>query len=103
MNIKIFRSNIFNPYDNLAIENALLTKILPGEKYLFIYSNTPSIVMGRFQNPWLECDIQKIQQDEINFVRRQSGGGCVYHDLNNINFSFIQGKREHDKDLSNKI
>ncbi|MFT6631155.1 MAG: lipoate-protein ligase A [Bacteriovoracaceae bacterium] len=99
----IYLSSIHDPYQNLAIEQALLTKIPSGEKWLFLYRNRPSIVMGRFQNPWLECDIGKIQKDGLDFVRRQSGGGTVYHDLNNVNFSFIQGKRDHDKDINNTI
>lgn len=99
----IYLSSIHDPYQNLAIEQALLNKIPSGEKWLFLYRNRPSIVMGRFQNPWLECDIGKIQKDGLAFVRRQSGGGTVYHDLNNVNFSFIQGKRDHDKDINNTI
>jgi lipoate-protein ligase A len=99
----IYLSTIYDPYENLAIEQGLLNKIPSGEKWLFLYRNRPSIVMGRFQNPWLECDISKIKKDGIDFVRRQSGGGTVYHDLNNVNFSFIQGKREHDKDINNQI
>lgn len=45
--------------------------------------------MGRFQNPWLECHLPYLVQNDIWMVRRQSGGGCVYHDEGNLNFSFI--------------
>lgn len=99
----IFISKIFDPFKNLSIEHALLSKIPKNEKWLFVYQNEPSIVMGRFQNPWLECDINRIKQDGIHFVRRQSGGGTVYHDSQNVNFSFLQGKRDHDKDINNEI
>lgn len=101
--IKIFKSNLSNPFQNLAIENKLLEKIADEEKYLFIYVNAPSIVMGRFQNPWVECDIKKIIQDDVFFVRRQSGGGSVYHDLGNVNYSFINGSRDHEKNINNEI
>ena len=69
--IKIFESGLTNPFSNLALENKLLLSIRSDEKYLFLYANKPSIVMGRFQNPWLECDIEKILKDKIHFVRRQ--------------------------------
>ncbi|MBT4790475.1 MAG: lipoate--protein ligase [Halobacteriovoraceae bacterium] len=104
MNIsKIFKSSLTNPYQNLAIENYLLNQIKPKEKFLFLYVNEPSIVLGRFQNPWLECDLERIKRDGVHLVRRQSGGGTVYHDLKNLNFSFIVGDREFDKDLNNQI
>lgn len=44
-------------------------------------SNTPSVVIGRHQNPWLEVDVQYLEEKGINLVRRYSGGGAVYHDL----------------------
>ena len=81
----LFISNYKNPLVNLAIENIIVTDIPKGAKALLIYKNDPSIVLGRFQNPWIECDIANIKRDNIHLVRRQSGGGTVYHDLGNIN------------------
>lgn len=96
-------SPFVDPYVNLAIENQLLTEVSEGQKYLLFYTNKPSVVMGRFQNPWVECKVGKMQADDITIVRRQSGGGCVYHDHGNLNFSFIQSTRDHLKDQNNTI
>lgn len=101
--LKVYNSNSLDPFLNLAIENQLLKEVLPGEKIIFFYTNNPSVVMGRFQNPWVECKVGKMYQNNVQLVRRQSGGGCVYHDLGNLNFSFIQATREHLKDQNNEI
>ena len=52
--------------------------------------------MGRFQNPWMECFFEKVRNSDVNLVRRQSGGGTVFIDEGNINFSFI-GKIQNEK------
>ncbi len=103
MRIKIFQSPYHDPYLNLAYEDWLLKNITGDELIVFLYSNSPSIVLGRFQNPWLECDIQKLLESDVKLVRRQSGGGTVYHDLGNLNFSFIRPTRDHHKEINNQI
>ena len=55
----------------------------------FFYINRPCVVLGRFQNPWLECNLPYLAKNDIWMVRRQSGGGCVFHDEGNLNYSFI--------------
>jgi lipoate-protein ligase A len=82
-------SNSSNPYFNLALEDYLLRKIKHNKPTLLLWRNRPSIVWGKFQNPWLECHIQKAREKGLIFVRRQSGGGTVYHDLGNLNFSIL--------------
>ena len=91
----IYYSKETDPFINLAIENKLLMEVGESENILFFYKNTPSIILGRFQNPWVECDLIEMQNQKIPLVRRQSGGGTVYHDLGNMNYSFIQGSRDH--------
>jgi lipoate---protein ligase len=80
------------PQINLAIEEYLLRNIKPEEDLLFLYINQPSIIVGRFQNTLEEINHIFVEEHGIQVVRRLSGGGAVYHDLNNLNFSFITPK-----------
>ncbi len=77
-----------NPFINLALEDFFLREAsaLP---LCFFYVNRPCVVLGRFQNPWKECHLPYLVENDIWMVRRQSGGGCVFHDEGNLNFSFI--------------
>ncbi len=87
--IKIYLSSSLNPIYNMAYENWLIDSINKGEKIIFLWRNNPSIIMGRFQNPWLECNPELLKADNIYLLRRLSGGGTVYHDPGNLNCSFI--------------
>ncbi|MEN4041721.1 MAG: lipoate--protein ligase [Anaerolineaceae bacterium] len=80
------------PQVNLAIEEYLLRNILPEEDLLLLYVNEPSIIIGRFQNTLEEVNQTYVDDHGIHVVRRLSGGGAVYHDLNNLNYSFITAK-----------
>ncbi len=86
--MKVITSPFNNPFINLALEDHFLRggADLP---VLFFYVNRPSVVLGRFQNPWLETNLSYLVQNDIWLARRQSGGGCVFHDDGNLNFSFI--------------
>ena len=52
-----------------------------GKPSLFLWQNNPAVVIGRFQNPWLECDMMELRRNNVSLARRISGGGTVYHDL----------------------
>lgn len=86
--MNVFVSPFQNPFINLALEDHFLRggADLP---LAFFYVNRPSVVLGRFQNPWLECNLSYLVKNDIWMVRRQSGGGCVFHDQGNLNYSFI--------------
>lgn len=100
---KIITTDITDPFLNLAIENDLLLKTSKNQRHLFTFINRPCVVIGRFQNPWLECNIKKMYKAQIPLLRRQSGGGTVYHDQNNVNFSFIADKKIHSQKINHQI
>jgi lipoate-protein ligase A len=78
------------PFWNLAAEEYLLTCF--SDPVFRLWRNAPSVIVGRHQNTWAEVNIPYIQQHDIPVVRRLSGGGAVFHDLGNINYSFMEPK-----------
>jgi lipoate-protein ligase A len=104
----VFRSTSTNPYLNLAIEHEIFKVAPSGVRVLFLYVNEPCVVIGRFQNPWLEVDLLKLQRGisrldrpgttPIHLVRRLSGGGTVFHDEGNVNWSVLCAQHEFFRD-----
>lgn len=78
-----------NPYYNLAFEEYVFYKIAPEEEILVLWQNEPSVIVGKYQNTIEEINSEYIEHNSINVVRRNTGGGAVYHDLGNINYSLI--------------
>lgn len=85
----IDNKGIHDPQINLAIEEYALKNLDINETYLLFYINAPSIIIGKNQNTIEEISTQYVEDNGIKVVRRLSGGGAVYHDLGNLNFSFI--------------
>jgi lipoate-protein ligase A len=109
----IFRSTSTDPYVNLSLEHYLLQHAHPESRILFLYANRPCVVIGRNQNPWVECALRKLSRQPVRWkgevggtgdyeengsrhvdggvllVRRRSGGGTVFHDDGNLNYSVI--------------
>ena len=81
--------NITDPRFNLALEEFLLRHVQIEEPILLFYVNEPSVIIGRNQNTLEEIDPDYVKENGVHVVRRLSGGGAVYHDLGNLNFSFI--------------
>ncbi|KAL9103056.1 MAG: hypothetical protein Q9163_001854 [Psora crenata] len=100
---QIYTSHQHDPFLNLSIEHHLLQKTPPDSTILFLYVNKPCVVIGRNQNPWLEVNLGLLkrrpesvahsdgssQVREVELVRRRSGGGAVFHDEGNVNYSVI--------------
>lgn len=95
---QIYQSLSTDPYVNLSIEHFLLENAPANSSILFLYVNQPCVVIGRNQNPWLETDLRALcndrrpgaeQNDAAVYVRRRSGGGAVFHDEGNLNYSVI--------------
>lgn len=103
INLKVFISRDHNPYFNLATEDWIFRHMDPNGHILFLWRNQPTVVIGRFQNPWVECKLDQMEQDGVLLTRRQSGGGAVYHDLGNTNFTFLSGRDLYDKEANLKI
>lgn len=84
-----------NAYFNIASEEYLLKKFTTEDIFL-LYVNAPSIIVGKFQNTLAEINLEYVKEKNIKVVRRMSGGGTVYHDLGNLNFSFHTLLGQHD-------
>ena len=94
----IRHNDVSDPAINLALEEHCLRNLNPGSEYLLFYINRPSIIIGRHQNPFQEFNQELARQKGIVAVRRISGGGAVYHDPGNLNFSFITDFTEEKLD-----
>jgi lipoate---protein ligase len=82
--------NNYSPEINLAIEEYLVMNLpIEENSYLLFYINDPSIIIGKHQNTIEEINTEYVEEKNIKVVRRLSGGGAVYHDRGNLNFSFI--------------
>ncbi len=91
---RVYISKSNDPAFNLAFEEYLVKTSSDRDSILYLWQNENTIVIGRNQNPWKECEWKKLKQDGGRMVRRPSGGGAVYHDLGNLNFTFISGNSD---------
>ncbi len=80
---------ITEPRINLAMEEVALRQLPPENDYVLVYRNQATVVVGRHQNVWEEVNLPYLRQHHISLVRRISGGGTVYHDIGNLNITFI--------------
>lgn len=86
---KLIISNQTNPYLNIAVENYLLSQPSDGDITMYLWQNSRTVVIGQNQNPYAECNVAQLEQDGGYLMRRRTGGGAVFHDLGNLNFSFV--------------
>eukprot|EP00854_Cymbomonas_tetramitiformis_P009314 gene9314-11033_t len=101
--VRVYKSGSQDPFFNLATEEWLFTRGDAGVHTLFLWRNGPSVIIGRFQNAWKECHVQRMDSEGVNLVRRKSGGGAVYQDLGNSIFTFISPKDADNIPRNNDI
>jgi lipoate-protein ligase A len=94
--VPVVRLEGLDPFLNCAIEEQLLADGGP-DPLLLLWRSRPSVVIGRNQNPWRECDLPRMADADVVLVRRITGGGAVYHDPGNLNFSFIAPQQAYDQ------
>lgn len=96
MKTYFYQSTSGDGWQNLSTDEYFLEHIQENEMMLYLYCNTNAVIIGKNQNPWKECNLSAMEEDGVQLVRRFTGGGAVYHDCGNLNFSFITHKDHYD-------
>jgi lipoate-protein ligase A len=91
--LRILRSASRCIYENLALEDYIFRNLEEGEETLLLWRNRDCVVIGRYQNPYIECRLGELRRAGISLARRQSGGGTVWHDEGNLCFTFFGSSR----------
>lgn len=94
----VHRFSSTDPHQNLAREELLLEELSPGHSLLLLYVNRPCVVLGKHQNPFREVRLPVASARGIPVIRRVSGGGTVWHDEGNLNWSYLGPKDGYSRE-----
>ena len=94
--MKYLLNNSTDPYFNMALDEFCLENIVLDEPYFYLWRNRPSVIIGLNQNAYSEVNLKYLEENGINLVRRVTGGGAVYHDLQNLNYTIVGWQAAND-------
>jgi lipoate-protein ligase A len=95
--VRILISDTYNPWFNIATEDWIFNEMDSSTQTLYLWRNHDTVVIGRNQNPWSECNLKRMEDDGVKLARRVSGGGAVFHDLGNTCFTFLSPKEGYSR------
>ena len=96
--LQLIKTTSTEPFRNLALEEEILRRGAADACVLYLWQNRRTVVIGRNQNALAECRVQLLESEGGFLARRLSGGGAVYHDLGNLNFTFLLPSEDFDED-----
>lgn len=101
--VSVITSSSHDIFVNLATEEYIFNNLNIDKQTLYLWQNSPTVIIGKHQNPWSECYLKKMEKDKITLARRHSGGGTVYQDLGNSCFTFLSSKNTFSIDRNMEI
>ena len=101
--LHIYQASGSDPFENLAREQVLLEQGPADGLILYLWQNQNTVVIGRNQNAYKECRTSLLEEEGGKLARRLSGGGAVFHDLGNLNFTFLVRTEDYDKDKQTDV
>ena len=102
-NLFLVKSNSYDPWFNLALEEYLYDSIPEQSVILYLWQNQNTVVIGKSQNAWKECRVSELEADGGKLARRPSGGGAVFHDLGNMCYTFIASSGLYDQEKQLRV